>query len=73
MQPTVMAILQRQNDLTEIAGEATDDVIEARLLVHTVMSRAFNKYQYPSADLVLSDALRRDMRALVAQHQGRKH
>ncbi len=73
MQPTVMAILQRQNDLTEIAGEATDDVVEARLLVHTVMSRAFNKYQSPSADLVLSDALRRDMRALVAQRQGRKH
>jgi len=67
MQPTVMAILARQSDLAEIAGQWTDDVIEARFLVHTVLSRAFQKYQFPSADLVLSDALRRDMRALVSQ------
>ena len=67
MQPTVMAILARQSDLAEIAGQSTDDVIEARYLVHKVLSRAFQKYAFPSADLVLSDALRRDMRALVAQ------
>ena len=67
MQPTVMQILARQGDLAELAGQWTDDVIEARYLVHRVLSRAFQKYQSPSADLVLSDALRRDLRALLAQ------
>jgi len=67
MQPTVMQILARQSDLAEMAGACTEDVIEARYLVHTVLSRAFQKYQSPSTDLSLSDALRRDLRALVAQ------
>jgi hypothetical protein len=73
MQPTVMAILERQGDLAAMARQCTDDVIEARYLVHKVLSRAFQKYQSPSADLVLSDALRRDMRALVAQAREGSH
>lgn len=73
MQPTVMAILARQSDLTALAGECTEDAVEARYLVHQVLSRAFQKYRSPSADLVLSDALRRDMRALVAQAREGNH
>jgi hypothetical protein len=60
-----MQILARQGDLAEMAGRCTDDVIEARYLVHAVLSRAFQKYKSPSADL--SDALRRDLRILAAQ------
>jgi hypothetical protein len=62
MQPT-LAILERQRDLTTIARIATGDVNEAGLAVHQVMSRAFVKYRSAKTDL--SEALERDLRAVL--------
>jgi hypothetical protein len=58
-----LEILSRQNELNALARESTDDVVEARFLVHQVMSRAFAVCRPPGQDL--SEMLRRDMRALI--------
>jgi hypothetical protein len=58
-----LEILSRQNELTALARESTDDVVEARFLVHQVMSRAFSAGRSPGQDV--SEMLRRDMRALI--------
>jgi hypothetical protein len=63
MQQPVLDILSHQGELAAIAGECTEDVNEARLLVHKVMSRAFAKYSSVSPEL--PEALRRDLRALA--------
>ena len=64
--PSALAILARQADLVSLARQSTDDVNEAALIVHQVMSRAFQKYRSSSSDL--SEALRRDMRAAIERH-----
>jgi hypothetical protein len=58
-----LEILSRQNELAALARESTDDVVEARFLVHQVMSRAFSAGRAPGQDL--AEMLRRDMRALI--------
>jgi hypothetical protein len=67
MQPTVevptLQILASQRDLTTLAREVTGDVNEAGMAVHEVMSRAFLKYRSSKTDL--SDALVRDLRAVL--------
>jgi hypothetical protein len=58
-----LAILARQGDLVRIARQSTGDVNEAALMVHRVMSRAFQKYRAERADL--PEVLRRDMQAAL--------
>ena len=64
-----LEILSRQSELAALANAATDDVVEARFLVHQVMSRAFSTTRTASADL--SESLRRDMKALIRGAAGR--
>jgi hypothetical protein len=64
-----LEILARQSELAALAQASTDDVVEARFLVHQVMSRAFAAGRPPGQDI--PEALRRDMRALIRGASGR--
>lgn len=68
MQQPTLEILARQRDLVAIARQATNDVNEAGLLVHRVLSEAFVKYRHDKPDL--TEALRSDMRAVLRQAAG---
>lgn len=56
-----LEILARQNELAALASASTDDVVEARLMVHRVMSRAFAR----SPALNVAETLRNEMRDLI--------
>ncbi|MGE3302677.1 MAG: hypothetical protein AB7M12_06135 [Hyphomonadaceae bacterium] len=63
-----LEILARQEDLREAAVRYVGDVNEARMLVHTVMSRAFEKYRSAAAGGVpgdLGERMRREIKALA--------
>jgi hypothetical protein len=64
-----LEILSRQSELAALANASTDDVVEARFLVHQVMSRAFSSTCMAGADL--SESLRLDMKALIRGAAGR--
>jgi hypothetical protein len=63
-----LEILARQSELAALAQASTDDVVEARFLVHQVMSRAFASGRPTGQDI--SESLRRDMRALIRGASG---
>jgi hypothetical protein len=68
MQQPTLEILAHQRDLVAIARQATNDVNEAGLLVHRVLSEAFVKYRHDKLDL--TEALRSDMRAILRRAAG---
>jgi len=65
MAPTVTAILSHQQALSAKALSHTHDLNEAGLLVGLVMSHAFQRFRGPGPAEDISDALTRDLDALI--------
>ncbi len=60
---SALAILARQGELVFLAREAIGDANEAGLIVHRVMSRAFQRAEGPD----IAESLRRDLKSALGE------